>query len=161
MNILLIAAVSENGVIGEKGRIPWHLPEDFKFFKATTMGHPVIMGRKTFESIGRPLPGRTNIIITGNEGYRAPGCVIVHSFDEALYAAGDVPEVFVIGGAQVFREAMPAAQTIYLTKVHTVVEGDVLFPELKEDEWELVSREEFRHDEQNIYDMSFLKYERK
>jgi dihydrofolate reductase len=129
----LIAAMAENRVIGADNRLPWHLPEDLKHFRKLTSGHPVILGRKTYESIGRLLPNRTNVIVTRNPAYRVEGAVIVGSLDEAIAAATRAPggdEVFVIGGAEIYALALPRADRIYLTEVHQHVEGDAYFPEL-------------------------------
>lgn len=135
MNISIIAAADEKGAIGFKGNIPWHLPADFKRFKGLTMGHPVIVGQKTFESIGKPLPRRTNIVVSNIPDYRAEGCLVAHSFEDAVRLAGDADEVFAIGGGQIYKLAMPVAQTIYLTRVHGTFEGDVFFPDISEKEW--------------------------
>lgn len=129
MKISLIVATDLNGVIGRDNTIPWHLPEDLKHFKATTMGHPIVMGRKTFESIGKPLPGRTNIVISRNADFQAEGVLIAHSFDEALKKAGEVPEIFIIGGAALYAEALPHTQVVHQTLVEDEFEGDVYFPE--------------------------------
>lgn len=131
----MIVAMSDNRVIGIENRLPWHIPEDLKRFKKITSGHPIVMGRKTFESIGRPLPNRTNIVVTRNKDYRAEGVVTCHSLREALDWAGRAPgsdEVFVIGGGELFREALPAADRIYLTEVSWPYEGDAFFPEFDE-----------------------------
>lgn len=162
MMISLVAAAGDgNNAIGKGGGIPWHLPADFKRFKELTLGHPVVMGRKTFESIGKPLPGRTNIIITSDADYRAEGGLVVHSFDEALDAAKGADEVFVIGGEQVYRLALPRAQRIYLTKVHGTFEGDAFFPELGDAEWRLINSEPHAKDADNPFDYTFCVYERK
>jgi len=120
MKLSLIVAMADNHVIGHNNRLPWHLPADLKHFRAITLGKPVLMGRKTWESIGRPLPGRTNIVITRNADYLAADCVVVHSLDEALRAAGSAAEVMVIGGAELYRQALPQADTLYLTLVRTL-----------------------------------------
>lgn len=160
MNISIIAAADEKGTIGFKGKIPWHLPADFKQFKERTMGHCMIVGQRTFESIGKPLPGRITVIVTDDPNYRADGCLIAHSFEEAVrLAEGD--EVFVIGGGQIYRLALPAAQTIYLTRVHGVFEGDVFFPDVNEGEWNLTSSEFHAKDEKNPIDFTYLTYKRK
>lgn len=133
MKISLIVALSANRVIGEGNKLPWHLPEDLKRFKRITSGHPVIMGRKTYESIGRLLPGRMNIIITRNENYRIEGAVVVHSLVAAYEAAGAAPggeEIFVIGGGEIFSMALPQADKLYLTWVKKRIEGDTFFPEI-------------------------------
>ena len=129
MKISIIVAMADKRVIGHDNRLPWHLPADLKHFKATTMGKPIIMGRKTWESIGRPLPGRTNIVVTRDPRYTADGCVVVHSIDAALQACSGNEEVMVIGGAEFYRQVLPEASTLYLTLVHDEFEGDALFPE--------------------------------
>ncbi|MDO8435201.1 MAG: dihydrofolate reductase [bacterium] len=155
MNLSLIAAVSQNGVIGKDNKLPWHIPEDLKRFKELTLGHCIIMGRKTWESIGsKPLPKRTNIIVTRQQDFLAPGAVVVSNLDEALQSCGDDTEPFVIGGAQLFAEALPQAQMMYLTRVNRFVEGDTFFPEYKAEDWEEVEGDE--HEE-----FSFITYRRK
>ena len=158
--ISIIVAASANNVIGAKGDLPWHLSDDLKRFKAVTMGKPIVMGRKTWESIGRALPGRRNIVITRRHDFAADGCDVVHSVDEAMSAAGDVDEIMVIGGSQVYEIFLPAAQRLYLTRVHADVEGDAFFPAVDEDEWQLVSEEIHSADERNEFDCSFRIYER-
>ena len=134
--IALIAALADNGVIGKDGDLPWHIPEDLKHFKAVTMGKPIIMGRKTFTSIGKPLPGRTNVVLTRKEDFAADGVQVVHSLAEAFSAAqAEAEEIMVIGGAQVYEEALPRADRLYLTYVHQTVEGDTYFPSFNEGEW--------------------------
>ncbi len=130
-----VVAVARNGVIGHTNGMPWHLPSDLAFFKRLTMGHPIVMGRKTHESIGKPLPGRTNIVITRDRAFRAPGCVVVDSLEAAYRAAGDVDEVFVIGGAQVYDAAMATIDRIYLTEVEAEIEGDTWFPAFDRSQW--------------------------
>lgn len=138
----LIAAVASNGIIGSDNALPWRLPEDLKRFKALTLGHPVIMGRKTYESIGRPLPGRRNIIVTRNAVFQAEGCEISASLDAALATCnGTTDEVFVIGGAQIYAEAMSRAQRLYLTEVRRAFPGDARFPEFDPNEWNETTRE--------------------
>jgi dihydrofolate reductase len=163
MKISAIVAMGENRAIGFKGKIPWHLSADFKRFKDLTMGHPIVMGQKTFDSIGKPLPGRTNIVMTIDPAYAAEGCVVAHSLEEALAAAGseNAEEVFICGGAQIYRLALPQVQKLYLTKVHGTFEGDAFFPEFDESEWQLVNSEDHPKDEKNDADFTFLTYERK
>lgn len=139
--VSLIVAVSRNGVIGKDNKLPWHLPEDLKRFKALTMGHPILMGRKTFESIGKPLPGRTNIVITHQKDF-AGGTLTAASLDDALKITEKEEEVFVIGGAQIFKHALPAADKLYLTLIDREVEGDTFF-RWAPSEWQEVSREDF------------------
>jgi dihydrofolate reductase len=156
--------MGENRVIGGNGHIPWHLPADFRHFKGLTMGHPIVMGRKTFESIGKPLPGRTSIVITRDADYRRDGVIIAASPDDALSAAtaaagGD--EVFVIGGAEVYKLFLPKADRVYLTKVAGMFEGDAFFPELPESKWKLLDARENKKDEKNAFDFTYQIYERK
>lgn len=131
----LVVAVARNGVIGRDNALPWKLPEDLAYFKRVTMGSPVVMGRRTYESIGKPLPGRLNIVVTRDRNYRAAGCTVVHSLDEAWRAAGDAPDVFVIGGTSLFEETLPYADVIHLTEVDANVEGDTYFPAFDRGEW--------------------------
>ncbi len=157
--LALIAAVAANGVIGSDNALPWRLPEDLKRFKALTLGHPVIMGRKTFESIGRPLPGRRNLVITRNAGYRADGCEVLGSLEAALAAcAGSTDEVFVIGGAQIYAEALPLAQRLYLTEIRRDYPGDARFPDWSHAQWHEVARERQCGEDGLPYD--FAVYER-
>ena len=158
--ISIIVAASTNNVIGVQGELPWRLSDDLKRFKAVTMGKPIIMGRKTWESIGRALPGRQNIVITRQPDYLADGCDVVESVDEAIAAAGDADEVMVIGGSQIYDMALPLASRLYLTRVHAEVEGDAFFPVVDESEWRLVSDESHTSDERNDFDFSVLVYER-
>lgn len=156
MLISIIAAMDENRVIGRGNRLPWHLPVDLRRFRRLTLGHPIIMGRKTYESIGKPLDGRKNIVVTRQTLYHAKGCVVVHNLCAAFTACGDAGEVFVLGGETLFRDVMPLADKVYLTVVRTRVEGDARFPPLPE-ELELVSREEA----QDVFPLEFLLYERR
>ncbi len=160
MKLSLIVAMAANHVIGHDNRLPWHLPADLKHFRATTLGKPVLMGRRTWESIGRPLPGRTNIVITRNADYAAAGCVVVHSLDEALSAAGDAGEVMVIGGAELYRQALPQADTIYLTLVHGGFEGQTRFPDWQPDDWREIERIDHEPDDKNPHAYSFITLER-
>ncbi len=166
MKISIIAAMGENRAIGFKRRIPWRLPADFKWFKDHTMGHPVIMGSKTFESMGKPLPGRINIILTKNPDYRpgGDGVLVAHTLDEALTLACTAPggeEIFICGGGQIYELALPLADTMYLTRVHGTFEGDAFFPEFNKVEWELVGAEEHKKDEKNLFGFDFLTYSEK
>lgn len=154
--ISIIVAVAENNVIGKDNKLIWHLPKDLKHFKETTTGHFIIMGRKTFESNGRPLPNRTNVIITKDKNYKAEGCKIVHSLDEALDFAKNESEVFIIGGGEIYKQAMPIADRIYLTKVHQPFEGDTFFPEINMKEWSELNRQYFEPDERNKYPFSII-----
>ena len=141
MTTSLIVAVSQNGVIGKNNQLPWHLPADLKHFKQLTMGHPILMGRKTFESIGKPLPGRTNIVITHQDHFACCGAVTAPSLEKALELGANEPEVFIIGGAAIFKQAMPLADKLYLTLIHKDFEGDAYFTWNKSD-WTEVSRED-------------------
>jgi dihydrofolate reductase len=163
MIISFVVAASENNVIGVKNQLPWHLPNDLKFFKNTTWAMPVVMGRKTFESFGKPLAGRTNIIITRQDGWKVEGVVVTRSLEEALVAASatDAKDVFIIGGGEIFRQSIGMASKIYLTRVHVRLEGEVFFPELDEAEWKLVSSLHFSKDEKHLYDYSFQLWERR
>ena len=148
-SISLIAAVSLNGIIGRSGQLPWRLRGDLQRFKQITLGHPIIMGRKTWESIGRPLPGRLNLVVTRQTSFAASGAVVVHSLDAALDAAGPAEEVFVIGGAELYREALPRARLLHLTRVLAEVAGDVTFPAVDPAVWRLAATTHFPADEQN------------
>jgi dihydrofolate reductase len=159
--ITLIVAVSDNGVIGRDNGLPWHLPEDLRRFKRLTLGKPIIMGRKTYESIGRPLPGRQNIVVTRDPNYRTAGVSVVHEPEAALRAAGAVPEIMVIGGAELFRLFLPRAGRIHLTRVHGDVAGDVLWPALDSREWQTVERETHAVDERHAFAMTFEVWERR
>ena len=160
MKISFIVAKARNGVIGDNNQLPWRLPADLKHFKAVTLGKPVLMGRKTFESIGKPLPQRTNIVVTRDAAYQAEGCVVVHSIDAALAAAKDAEEVMVIGGAQFYEQLLPRAERIYLTEVHEDFAGDAVFPEFDAQQWQEVERRDFEPDEKNAHAYSFLVLER-
>jgi dihydrofolate reductase len=157
----VIAAVARNGVIGVGGRLPWHLPADLKRFRVLTMGHHIIMGRRTYASIGRALPGRTSIILTRDPLFSAPGCLIAGSLKDAMGLAADDDEVFCIGGAEVYRLALPCAQRLYLTRVETDYPGDTLFPEPSLAEWTLAQEEAHAPNEQFPHAYRFLVYDRK
>ena len=146
MIISLIAAIGKNNVIGVDNKLPWKLSADLKRFRQITSGKPVIMGRKTFESIGRPLPNRTNIIITRDKSYKADGCVVVHSSEEALNAAKGSEEIMIIGGEQIFREFLPKADKMYLTIIDKDFEGDAYFPEYNKNEWKITHKEDHEDD---------------
>ena len=160
MKISIVVAMASNGVIGRDNELPWHLPADLQHFKKTTMGKPILMGRKTWESIGRPLPGRTNIVITRDTAYRAEGCVVVNSIDAALEASSGQDEVMVIGGAEFYRQVLPVTDTIYLTRIHATISGDTCFPELNVADWREVERSDHTADEKNPHDYSFIRLER-
>jgi dihydrofolate reductase len=158
--LALIAALADNRVIGRDNRLPWRLSADLRHFKTVTMGKPVIMGRNTYESIGKPLPGRSNIVLTRDPHYQAPGCQVVHSLDQALEAAAGHAEVMVIGGAQLYRQAIDRAKRLYLTRVKADVEGDTLFPEFDPAQWRELDRESHRADDKNEHDYEFITLER-
>lgn len=162
MEIALIAAMDRNRVIGREGGLPWHLPADLAFFKQATMGKPVLMGRRTYESIGRPLPGRTNIVVSGRPDFQAPGCAVVPTPDAGLRVAEGAAELMVLGGATLFRHFLDRADRLYLTEVETTVEdGDVWFPAIDRSHWRLI--EETRHpaDARNACPMRFVILERR
>jgi len=161
--ISFIVAASENNVIGKDNKLPWCLPTDMKYFKNVTWGMPVIMGRKSFESLGKALKGRTNIVVTKNKEWKAEDVRVASSIDLAITFAAqtDAKEIFVIGGAEIFRSALPSADRIYLTLVHGNFDGDAFFPELEEGEWKLVSNRDCEADEKNAYALSFQVWERK
>ena len=162
LTLSLLVAASENNVIGKDNKLPWHLPADLKYFKNLTWAMPILMGRKTFESIGKALPGRQSIVITRNNDWQQDGVDAVHSIEEAIAKAQSLgaKEIFVIGGAEIFNTALPQADRIYLTRIHHHFEGDAFFPELT-DEWDLVSERICEKDEKNIYNYSFQVWERK
>lgn len=159
--ISIIAAVAANGVIGSGNAMPWHISEDFRRFKAITMGHPIVMGRKTFESLGRPLPGRTNVVVTRNPAYGAPeGVLVVGSLDEAMALFPADEEVFIIGGGEIYREAMSIADKLYITRVYAPFDGDTTFPYIPADEWRVVSREAHERGEKFPHPFEFVDYAR-
>lgn len=160
MRISMVVAASTNNVIGRDGGLPWHIPEDLKHFKAITLGHPIVMGRRTFESIGRALPGRVNIVLTTRTDCVADGCAIVRSPAAALAAAGDADEVMIIGGGQVYSLFLPMADRIYMTRVETEIEGDTFFPALPANEWRVSSEERFPPSPEREHAFSFQNLER-
>ena len=162
MVISFIVAASENNVIGKDNQLPWHLPTDMKYFKNITWGMPVIMGRKSFDALGKPLNGRKNIVITRNKNWKANGVQVVQSIDKAIILASqtDAKEIFITGGAEIFRAALPSADKIYLTRVHGNFEGDAFFPELNKEEWRLTRNFDCEPDEKNAFALSFQVWER-
>ena len=160
MKISIIAALASNNVIGKDNGLPWRLPADLQYFKRMTLDKPIIMGRKNYQSIGRPLPQRHNIIITRDPGFSAEGCTVVHSFDDALAAAGDASEVMIIGGAEIYKIALLRASAMYLTFIEAEVAGDTYFPEWQVDAWCEVGRENYSADARNSYSYSFVRYVR-
>ena len=156
----IIVAVAENNVIGRNNSLIWHITEDLKYFKRITSGHTIIMGRKTFESIGKPLPNRTNVVISRNVGFNPEGCIVASSLSEAIARTNPDEENFVIGGGSIYCEAIGIADKLYLTKVHCSYEGDTFSPEIG-DEWKEISREDFERGEKFEHPFSFIIYERK
>ena len=163
MAVSLIVAVSENGVIGRDGGLPWRLSADLKHFKKTTMGHHLIIGRRTWDEVGKPLPGRTMVVVTRSRHLQAEGATVVHSLDEALEVARSDDEPFIGGGAHIYRMALEnnLVNRLYITRVHAKVEGDTVFPNFDIGRWELVSEEHHQEDERNEFPFSFLIYERR
>lgn len=166
MKVALIAAFAQNRVVGIDNTLPWHLPEDLKYFKRTTSGKAIIMGRKTYESIGRPLPNRTNIVVSRNPEFKAEGVVTVFTLEEAITHAesvnhiNGVDEVMIIGGAAIYEASLPMADRLYLTHVHANVKGDAYFPEVDLTAWNEVGREDFEKDDSNPFDYSFVVYDK-
>ncbi len=160
MIVSLVAAMAENRVIGRSGGLPWHLPKDLQFFKKLTVDHTVIMGRKTFAEVKHPLANRRNVVVTHNPGFRPHGVTVVPSLDEALALGATEDEVFVIGGGEIYRLALPRADRIYLTVVHAVVEGDTYFPGFEGAAWVLESEERHEADAKNAYPFTFRRYSR-
>ena len=157
----MIAAAAENNALGKDNDLVWHLPDDFKRFKKLTTGHHIIMGRKTFESFPKPLPNRTHIIITRNKDYKAEGAIVVHSLEQALEISKKSPEIFIIGGGEIYKLALPEADKIELTRVHGSFEADAFFPEIDENNWKLISEEFHPKDEKHNYDFTYLTYVRR
>ena len=162
MLISLVVAAANNNAIGKDGKLPWHLPNDMKFFKNVTWGMPVLMGRKTFEALGKVLPGRKNIVLTKQPGWEAEGAVVVKTIKDALFVAkqADAQELMVIGGGEIYRSIIEKANRIYLTRVEAEPEADTFFPVLNPKEWHLMSRKDYKADEKNEYDYSFQVWER-
>ena len=159
--ITLILARARNGVIGAKGGLPWRLPEDLAFFKRTTMGHPIVMGRKTWESIGRPLPGRRSVVVTRDRSFAAAGAEVVHSLDEAVALCSDSDEIFVIGGAQLYAEALPRADRLLLTEIHADFEGDTFMPAAAAEDWAEAGREHHPPSDQRAFGFDFVDFRRR
>lgn len=160
--IHIIVAASENNAIGKDNKLLWHLPNDLKYFKSVTSGHPIIMGRKTFDSIGRPLPNRLNIVISRNSYESTENLVYCNSLPEAINIAKEKDEeIFIIGGGEIYRQSLPLAHKIHFTKVHTEIAGDTFFPELNENEWEVESSTFHPKDEKHQFDYTFLIYRKK
>jgi len=163
MIISHLVAAAENNVIGKNNTIPWHLPNDLKFFKNKTWGMPVVMGRNTYESLDKPLPGRINVVVTGNREWNREGVLVAHTIDEAVQKAAstDCKEVFIIGGGEIFRQSMDIANRIYLTRVHANPEGDTFYPIFDESKWTLVSADHRPADEKHAFPYTFQTWERK
>ncbi len=163
MKLSIIVATAEKGVIGKDNQLIWHLPEDLKMFRRLTTGHVIIMGRKTFESIGKPLPNRTSIIISRNTDYLVEGCIVVGSLEEAIEKAKEIEteEAFIIGGAQIYALALDMADTVYLTQVHYNFEGDAFFPVLDTNIWTETERKSFQPDEKHAYAFDFVTLEKR
>jgi len=160
-HLVAVVAMADNGVIGRDNALPWRLPDDLKRFKAITLGKPILMGRKTFESLGRPLPGRDNIVLTRDRGWSAQGCRVVHTLDEAVAAAGSAAELMVIGGAEVYRLAWPRLERLELTEVHGAVEGDTRLDLFDSAEWREMAREPHPADARHALPFSFVTLERR
>lgn len=161
MKIALIAALSKNRVIGKQNELPWHLPADLRHFKSLTTGKSIIMGRSTFQSIGKALPNRQNIILTRDENFIADGCTIVHSMGQALEQAEHQQELMIVGGTTIYQQFLPIAQMMYLTLIDEEFDGDAYFPEWVKDEWNETAREDHNADEKNALNYSFVTLERK
>jgi len=165
MIISMIAAVASNGAIGRANDLPWHLPDDMKYFMQTTKGHHIIMGRKNYESLPekfRPLPNRTNLVVTRQRGFQAPGCTVVHTLEEGIKIAKEnqEPELFIIGGAEIYKAAFPLAGQLYLTEIHQEVEGDTFFPFFDKKQWHEISRINHSTDLRHAYSFDFVIYEK-
>ncbi len=160
--LTLIVAAAENNAIGKGNQMPWHLPNDFKYFKAKTMDHSIVMGRKTFESIGKPLPGRRNIVISRQQDYLPDEVDVANSFQDVFSYCRDEQEVFIIGGAQIYQQALPLANKVLLTRVHTqILDADAFFPALNEEEWQLESSEPHLQDDKHAFNYTFEVYTKK
>ena len=161
--VSLIVAAAENNTIGKNNQLLWHLPNDLKFFKNTTWGMPIIMGRKTFEAVNKPLPGRFNIVITRQTDWHADGVIVAADLQDALKKAAETncKEIFIIGGGEIYKQAIEMAGKIYLTRVHATIEGDTFFPVIDEDKWQLDSRQEFSADEKHAFAYSFQVWNKK
>ena len=161
MKLSIIAAMDKNRVIGKDGNLPWHISSDLKNFKKITMGKPILMGRKTHESIGKILPGRENIILTKKRNYSVEGCIVKNNLDEVLSNFKKVSELIVMGGATLYEQTLDKAEKLYITEVRACIEGDIFFPEYDPDQWVEISRNSFEADENNEYDYNFTVLERK
>ena len=162
MTISLVVAASENNAIGKNNQLIWHLPNDLKFFKNITWGFPVIMGRKSFESVNKPLPGRTNIVITTNPDWKVETVIVVKNLKDAIQKAAETnsKQIFIIGGGDIYKQSMDIADSIYITRVHADLEGDTFFPEIDRSKWKLTSNQDFEADEKHEYSYSFQIWEK-
>ena len=162
MTISLVVAASENNAIGKNNQLIWHLPNDLKFFKNTTWGFPVIMGRKSFESVNKPLPGRTNIVITTNPDWKVETVIVVKNLKDAIQKAAETnsKQIFIIGGGEIYKQSMDIADSIYITRVHADLEGDTFFPEIDKSKWKLTSNQDFEADEKHAYSYGFQIWEK-
>ncbi|MCB2426067.1 type 3 dihydrofolate reductase [Methylophaga pinxianii] len=160
MKTAFVVAMDERGLIGRDNDLPWRLSADLQYFRRITMGKPILMGRNTHESIGRPLPGRQNIVVSSSEDYQATGCDVVNSIEAGLAVAADADEIMVIGGSSLFSQMFDIADTLYLTRVHAELDGDTWFPEWDKNQWQLISQESHPADEKNDYPYSFEVYRR-
>ena len=161
MKLALIVATDETGLIGKDNDLPWRLSADLQYFKRITMGKQIIMGRRTHESIGRPLPGRENIIITSDTQYQAQGCTVTHTIEQALSLCSDAEEAIIMGGASLYEQCLSQVEMIYLTQVHATLQGDTWFPAWNKNEWNLISEHSYPADDKNQYPYSFMVYERR
>jgi len=159
--LTIIAAIAKNNALGKNNQLIWHLPADLKRFKKVTLNHHIIMGRKTFESLGKPLPNRTTIIITRNKNYTATNCLVVNSLDEAIKAAHSDENPYILGGAQIYKQALDIVEALDLTFVNHAFEADAFFPKIDFTKWKEISREDFKANDKNKYDYSFVKYVRR
>ena len=158
--ISLIAAMANNRVIGKDNQMPWHLPADLKHFKAVTLGKPVVMGRKTFESIGRPLPGRRNLVISRQTDLQLDGVDVFHSIEDALADLAGIEEVMIIGGGRLYQQMISFADKLYITWIQTEIEGDTKFPAFDESDYKVLDRSHYKADEKNVFDLEFVEYQR-
>ncbi|WP_296686074.1 dihydrofolate reductase [Flavobacterium sp.] len=159
--IVMIAAVAENNALGKDNELVWHLPNDFKRFKELTSGHYIIMGRKTFESFPKPLPNRTHVVITRQQNYQPDGCIVVNSIENAIKACPENETIYIIGGGEIYNQALAFSDTIEITKVHGEFEADAFFPEIKAEEWELVQSDFNTKDERHLYDYTYQTFVKK
>ena len=160
-NVAIIVAMAKNRAIGINNALPWHLPADLKHFKALTMGHHIIMGRKTYDSIGRPLPGRTTVVVSHDHELKIDGCSVAHSLPEAILACADDPQIFIIGGAEIYRQALDLADTLHITEIQQDVIGDTTFPTFNKADWQEISRERHHQEMPQVLEYHFVEYRRK